>query len=110
MWIDATGRAHSVALPDPSEAFDGPVAEVVSRMTAQEVERLRDWIDKSQAAVSERAEQREARNQGIIDEAIPKEHRAIISASDGLDEVMRSVERVDFYWRADVLFALDDLL
>ena len=108
MWIDEGGRAHTVAMPDPTRVM---AEDFLVSLDALLVVTQRDDVE----AVVEQAAGAifEQDLSGLSDasyEAVPAPAGLLTGRVGSLDELRDAIERVSLRWRLDAVLHLDDYL
>ncbi|MBS45948.1 MAG: hypothetical protein CMH83_22800 [Nocardioides sp.] len=107
MWIDETGRGHTVALPDPTEvmsdrfrsSFDGVIG-TRGEAVVELLEVLQEEIFDQMLSLPVDAEfEQVAPPLGLLDQDVWS-----------VEELGQYLRSVDLRWRLDAVLALDDYL
>jgi len=108
MWIDETGRALTVALPEPWSVVPDWLADVLKSASSEDLAALAPTLERLQLAVYP-----------LLDANAPGGEPGAVVILDDLDgapiegtvdEIVGVVERVDFWWRLDVIDVLEDVV
>ena len=108
MWVDESGVAHTVALPDPTDVMADDFRADLDFVALTDLDALQKVIAQAEEQVYEA---------GWFELSTSKEYVGarppiallrgrVLSASD----VAGAIEQTDLRWRLDVIMALDDYL
>lgn len=112
MWIDPDGVGHTVALPDPREAFAPALLGAVVAADQAELDRLTDLVDELFAALYRDLEHATPSDR-LREVVIPEGTIRDAGSSDALtlvERVRAALLAVPDDFRLDALVATEDLL
>jgi hypothetical protein len=111
VWRGSDGRFHTIALPDPSEAFTSAAAaavrQVLDKAEYDDVESLLERLELSLVEHWDTRPRDEEAEASFVDMPVPPRLFDRVVAS--LPEMEAALDEVDPRWRLDVAMAVDDL-
>ncbi len=108
MWVDESGVAHTVALPDPTDVMADDFRADLDFIALTDLDALQRVIAQAEEQVYEAGWFELSTSTEFVEAAPPIAllRGRVLSTSD----VVGAIEQTDLRWRLDVIMALDDYL